>query len=465
MKHTTLQLHRAAGVLLGAAAGDALGAGYEFTHPRADQTIGMIGGGLGGFEPGEWTDDTAMTVAVAEVTATGVDVRTAAGLDAVAANFIRWYDSHPKDIGVQTSKVLRRRDTSGAAMTATAAALPGRKGGNGSLMRTAPIGLAFAGDPEATAQAALVVSRLTHDDDRAHQACQLWSLLIEHTVRTGEIDTQWTVLQHLDPEAAEFWLPLKDIAETGSQQDFANNGWVVHALQTAWWAIHGTDDTDATQVQAALERAVRAGHDTDTTAAIAGALLGARWGASAIPVAWRRILHGWPGLRSDDLIRLALQTYTGSGDPGRWPGVQRMDYSGWSTSRHTTHPHDGGLTLGGYGAVDAGGYDAVVSLCRMGRAELGVEHLNVWLVDTTAEDNPNLEFVLDDTAELLRQLRSEGKQVLLHCVEGSSRTPSVAARYSVLLGEDPQDVRTAMAWAEPQPWLWDAAVIVDPGAR
>ena len=72
-------------------------------------------------------------------------------------------------------------------------------------------------------------------------------------------------------------MPLKKIAETGSPQDFYNNGWVVHALQTAWWAIHGADGTEATQLQVALERAVRAGHDTDTTAAIAGALLGARW--------------------------------------------------------------------------------------------------------------------------------------------------------------------------------------------
>ena len=69
-----------------------------------------------------------------------------------------------------------------------------------------------------------------------------------------------------------------------------------------------------------------------------------------------------------------------------------------------------------------------------------------------------LEFVLADTAELLQQLRSERKRVLLHCVEGSSRTPSVAARYSVLLGRDPREVRAAMPWAEPQGWLWNAAV-------
>lgn len=62
---------RVARVLLASAAGDALGAGYEFTYPAAETPIDMIGGGPFGFEPGEWTDDTSMTVAVARVTAQG----------------------------------------------------------------------------------------------------------------------------------------------------------------------------------------------------------------------------------------------------------------------------------------------------------------------------------------------------------------------------------------------------------
>src|SRR6478752_3709696 len=85
--------------------------------------------------------------------------------------------------------------------------------------------------------------------------------------------------------------PLLAHAETGSPQDFPKNGWVVHALQTAWWAISRADHQgDARHLATALELAVRAGGDTDTTAAIAGALLGARWGASAVPVTWRRLL-------------------------------------------------------------------------------------------------------------------------------------------------------------------------------
>ena len=50
---------------------------------------------------------------------------------------------------------------------------------------------------------------------------------------------------------------------------------------------------------------MRAGDDTDTVAAIAGGLLGATYGASAVPAPWRQLLHGWPGLRSPDLVALA----------------------------------------------------------------------------------------------------------------------------------------------------------------
>ena len=121
------------------------------------------------------------------------------------------------------------------------------------------------------------------------------------------------------------------------------------------------------------------------------------------------------------------------------------------------HPHDHGLFLGGYDSAFDGRYDAVVSLCRMGSERLDAEHVEFWLIDEGPIGNPNLEFVLADAAHTVRDLRAEGKTVLLHCVEGSSRTPSVAARYSMLLGQDPNQVLAAMPWAHPNPELWLAA--------
>ncbi len=68
-------------------------------------------------------------------------------------------------------------------------------------------------------------------------------------------------------------------------------------------------------LQDALHAAVRIGDDTDTVAAIAGALLGARWGASAVPEKWRRAVHGWPGRAAGDLVSLAALTVGGAGMP------------------------------------------------------------------------------------------------------------------------------------------------------
>ena len=90
MTLSTAQRDRACGVLLATAAGDALGAPYEFQPPRGPELeVAMVGGGGFGWEPGEWTDDTAMAIAIAEVAATGTDLRDESAQDAIVA---RWHD-------------------------------------------------------------------------------------------------------------------------------------------------------------------------------------------------------------------------------------------------------------------------------------------------------------------------------------------------------------------------------------
>lgn len=241
----------------------------------------------------------------------------------------------------------------------------------------------------------------------------LWCLAIRHAVRTGELDLRQGLAELPEPRA-EVWSQRIDVAETSTPSDFAHNGWVVEALQAAWCAISTTpvpaDEPAAgtfraQHLQHALEAAVRGGHDTDTVAAIAGGLLGAAHGASAVPAHWRRALHGWPGLRAQDLIRLGLQI-TRRGRSG-WPEVATMDYSGWGDrGTMTRHPADDKVWLAGVDALSSppAGVDAVVSLCRIGRDQTptGVrpeDHVIVWLIDADdpEADNPNLGFVLQDT--------------------------------------------------------------------
>jgi ADP-ribosylglycohydrolase len=316
---TTSQLDRACGVLLGTAAGDALGAAYEFGPPRGPELeVAMVGGGAFGWEPGEWTDDTSMAIAIAEVAATGADLRDEEVLDAIARRWHEWMQE-AKDVGVQTSNVMRaaaRQGLSAQSAREVSAALhecTGRSAGNGALMRTAPVALAYLDDEAALVEAARAVSELTHYDPEAGDACVLWCCAIRHAVLTGELDAR-VGLQHIDTDRRDLWATRLDVAETSQPSDFTNNGWVVEALQGAWSAIAVTpvpqdDPTNevfrADHLRLALDAAVRGGGDTDTVAAIAGGLLGAAYGESAVAAHWRRVLHGWPRLRSDDLVELA----------------------------------------------------------------------------------------------------------------------------------------------------------------
>lgn len=486
------QADRAAGVLLGTACGDALGAGYEFGPPRVHgENVAMAGGGSFGWAPGEWTDDTSMAVVIAKAAATGADLRAPAALDTVTARFVAW-SGEAADVGVQTRAVLSAvaADPTAAAATAVAAEWFRRSGrtGNGSLMRTAPVALAYLDDGEGLVAAAHAVSALTHGDREAGEACALWCLAIRHAVLHGDLRGLRTAVATLSADRAALWTRRLDRAEAVPPHHIEHNGWVVAALMAAWSAISRTpapaDDPaggsfPAEAFRRGLDAAVRAGNDTDTVAAIAGSLLGARWGASAVPPAWRRLLHGWPGLRARDLVALAMLTARhGRPDGAGWPTVPVLDYDRYGdTSVVAPHPHDSGVVLGGVGAVRQlpPGVDAVVSLCRLGAAEVparGVaarDHVEVWLVDSTdPAANPNLDFVLAGAADTVAALRGQGRTVLLHCVQAVTRTPTVAALYAarhrrVAVDRALADIAGVLPTAAPNPTFLAALHRLDPG--
>jgi ADP-ribosyl-[dinitrogen reductase] hydrolase len=323
MNLTTAQRDRACGVLLATAAGDALGAGYEFGPPLPDDApVTMRGGGGCKWAPGEWTDDTAMAIAIAEVAATGADLRSVGAQDQIVARWVGWSRTAP-DVGIQTSQVLGQvldGGVSGAAAAALAASADlhertGRTAGNGSLMRTAPVALAYLDDPGGLAEAAIAVSALTHFDRSAGEACVLWSLAIRHAVLTGELNVR-AGLEFLPAKTVDVWAARLVEAEKSRPRDFSGNGWVVEALQAAWCSIVSRPHpgpgghtrpgvSDADLLRMSLENAVRGGRDADTVAAIAGGLVGGACGASAVSEAWRSAIHGWPGYHAADLIRLA----------------------------------------------------------------------------------------------------------------------------------------------------------------
>jgi ADP-ribosyl-[dinitrogen reductase] hydrolase len=431
-----LDLDRCAGVLLGLAAGDALGAGYEFgTPPRGDAA--MIGGGLGQWDPGEWTDDTQMAISIAEEAATGT-------LDpiAVAGRFLDWYRSGPADVGLQTSGVLSRAETAGE-VTATAAQFfeehPSWSAGNGSLMRTAPVALAALGDDDALLELAMAISALTHGDPLAGEACVLWCVAIDRAVREDHFEGIREGIALLPPDRRAYWQERLQEAEAGPPSRFTPNGFVVTALQAAISAIWNTPVPAAEpcrHLQDALHAAVRIGHDTDTVAAIAGSLLGAKWGSSAVPVDWQLMLRGWPGHLGRDLVRLGVLAAThGRSDASGWPDAD--DLTGYYHQHFPAEPfsqplnEDNGVLIANvYGAAETKA-DVTVSLCRMGRTQLPASSwAEIRLLDSDAEiDNPNLDFILHDVAASIVRWRAEGKTVLVHCVQAERRTPAIAAAF------------------------------------
>lgn len=351
------QLDRVEGVLLGQAVGDAMGAPYEPGDIPFTGTPELLGGGFGDYAPGEWSDDTQMSLYIARVAATGADLTSREALDEIARGFCRWVAlDGASDVGVQTRRVLGAvvdsRDEPGIAarMRAAAADLDAatrRTGGNGALMRNGIVGLTRLDDRWATAASARAVAELTHADPLAGDCCVIHAEMIRSAVmgppwRGGPLPAAAAAMRALDLIPAErrnYWRDLFDggiLSDSRCLEPPSGDGFTVHALGHATLALafvnrvltdrtarpagpsgRGEAPTDgeapagkprsartragrmdhadrADRMGRILVRALEASEDKDTVAAIAGALAGSRLGASALDPAWVEAIHGLP---------------------------------------------------------------------------------------------------------------------------------------------------------------------------
>jgi ADP-ribosyl-[dinitrogen reductase] hydrolase len=457
---------RSAGVVLASAAGDALGAPHEFRGPVDPETeLQMSGGGIYQWKPGEWTDDTQMALALLYPLASGNR-----RIEAVEDAFLAWFGSGPRDVGSQTSAVL----SYGAPLLDAAAEFQRTRpdnAPNGGLMRIGPAALAYPGRPEQIATYARVTTALTHPHIDCIDASVLWAIAIDDTIHHAPAsDDPWDFAQSLRhalafvPKARRvWWSQLIDEACERDPVDFhENNGWVIHAFQAALSALVRTPVPDGAaacrHLEAAIGSAVRSGGDTDTVGAVTGALAGARWGATAVPLAWTSMLRGKrlynrADLHCADLDAMARRAARGGqSDNIGWPG--RVHLTQHYLERHPAGHAPvtlGGVQFGGIGGLATaldGGADVVVSLCRMGTKDVPdrIEHRVVGLIDGGPADNPNLAFVLADTADFIAARAVSGHKVYVHCVAAENRTPTVAATYLARHGG--VSVDTALSAAE-----------------
>ncbi|KAF3079025.1 hypothetical protein TWF706_003619 [Orbilia oligospora] len=270
-----------------------------------------------------WTDDTSMTLCLAKSLIDTKSFSSASQLQ----NYIAWFHSgylsstgHCFDIGNLTritlsfwsshvpNKPVSSKATSDLPSEEVIEELQKELNksharevycGNGSLMRTVPIGLFYySSSEEDIVKYSHLASQLTHPYHTNGEACAVYSILVAYILSTGETSATTTPSKKAAFEkfkTFEFQSKvLKDrfavyetLEDFGSREEklISSSGFVVHSLEAALWAFFSTESWE----EGAL-KVVNLGDDADTVGAIYGGLAGAYYGLEAIPETWRERL-------------------------------------------------------------------------------------------------------------------------------------------------------------------------------
>lgn len=268
-------LERAQGCLLGQIAGDSLGSLVEFRTPEdirseyPDGVRDLADGGPFNLLAGQPTDDSEMALVLARLLAE----QGAYSAKEARRCYELWVESYPFDIGHAVLSGLTGRKVHGSQA-------------NGALMRISPLGIFGAKyERKQVAQWAEQDAAITHPNPVCRQANALFASGIALAVRTGcapsdlyrEIVT-WAEELNADDD---LFMAIRSATESPPPDFFRHQGWVLIALRNALWQL-----LHAPNLEDGLIDTVRRGGDTDTNAAICGALLGAVYGRDSVPERW-----------------------------------------------------------------------------------------------------------------------------------------------------------------------------------
>lgn len=314
---TLLQKYR--GALLGLAAGDAVGTTLEFTKPGSFEPItDMVGGGPFNLQPGEWTDDTSMTLCLA---ASLVEKEMFDPIDQLE-RYWRWYregymssTGRCFDIGNTVRRALTTFKETGEPYCGS---INPNTAGNGSIMRLAPVPLFYAKDPALAIEKSGESSRTTHGAPAAVDACRYLGGLLVGAVqgvdkatllsaRYSPVPGYWEdhpLMPDIDEVAAGSFKVRQPPNFTPTDPDgqavkgmlstllpaslrakdwqIQGSGYVVKSLEAALWAFYRSESFEE-----GCLLAVNLGDDADTTGAVYGQLAGAFYGEAGIPETWR----------------------------------------------------------------------------------------------------------------------------------------------------------------------------------
>ena len=268
-------LFRAQGCLLGQLAGDSLGSLVEFLSPEDIQreypagVQNLADGGTWNTIAGQPTDDSEMALALARVLAQHKRYDPTLALDA----YVGWLNSGPFDCGSTTGRGLRgKRDWNSQA--------------NGAMMRISLLGIFGANyGLEKVAEWACEDAALTHPHPVCQQANSLYASAIACAVRTGcepqDLYEQIQTWAKKIPAESTLMSAIDGAATAPPSEYMHQQGWVLTAFRNALWQL-----LHAENLEEAVVDTVQRGGDTDTNAAICGALLGAVHGREAVPERW-----------------------------------------------------------------------------------------------------------------------------------------------------------------------------------
>lgn len=305
--------------LIGCAIGDALGNPFEMkpaTSSLLKQWDGLFkaGGTFWKGQPGQYTDDTLMSIALASsmVENNGYDPAH------VAQTYLDWYNSgNTRGIGTTTAgamvKLKLGADWQQSGITTLDDGRPAS--GNGTAMRASPIGLVYRNDMGRLLVTAMTDASITHNATEPKMG-SIAVALATAFLANGQATPQDVCYQVSDVlsdsevkvkiEQAQKWLEqgteLPSIAEE-ALAEIGVSGYVPETVGAAFFCLGATDN-----FKDAVVMAVKAGGDTDTTAAIVGAMAGTYYGLDSIPDEYKDNVENKELLQylTDELINIEI---------------------------------------------------------------------------------------------------------------------------------------------------------------
>ena len=280
-----LELNKALGFFIGLACGDAVGTTVEFKERGSFPPLtDMVGGGPFNLKKGEWTDDTAMALCLAQSL---IEKKEFNAFDQME-KYVDWMDNGYMscagkcfDIGTTVYDALRDYLDSGNPFSGQTDVMTS---GNGCIMRLAPIPIFYHRNIQEAIHYAGESSRTTHGSILCIESSKLLcDIILKATVAKNKDD----IIESLEyePTSKEVISLKRGDFLSKSYEDLTGSGYVINSLETALSCFYNTDS-----FKEAILKCANVGNDADTTSAICGQVAGAYYGIEAIPIEWRKNL-------------------------------------------------------------------------------------------------------------------------------------------------------------------------------